>query len=88
MFPDYNKEIRITNQVDQLTVPELITLLDHIGKELSKDHITEQYAQYLNYVSDQLRELRRLALEVALEAEEETTEEMYETPVFKKHLPH
>ena len=71
MFPDYNKEIRVNAQSEQLTVPEVIGLLDKIGKELSRDQITEEYAQYLIYVSDQLRAMRQKALEVAMEAEEE-----------------
>ncbi|MGH1349506.1 MAG: hypothetical protein ACRBBN_01675 [Methyloligellaceae bacterium] len=86
MFPDYNKEIRLKPQSEQFTVPELICLLDQIGEELSRDHITEQYAQYLSYVSEQLRVMRQKAIEVAMEAEEDKV--AYPPAVVKKFLPH
>ncbi len=85
MFPDYNKEIRIENQSEEFTIPELITILDQLGKELSRDHITEKYAQYIDYVSKELREMRRAALEVAMDAEEEKA---FPEPEFKKDLHH
>ncbi len=69
MFPDYYKEIRLS-KTTPLTVPEVIYLLDQIEDELSKDKITEQFAPFLKFVSKQLREMRRLALEVAEEAEQ------------------
>ncbi len=86
MFPDYNKEIRVKSQSEQFTVPELICLLDQIGEELSRDHITEQYAQYLTYVSEQLRVMRQKAIEVAMEAEEEKI--ALPATLVKKSLPH
>ncbi len=86
MFPDYNKEIRLKTQSEQFTVPELICLLDQIGEELSRDHITEQYAQYLVYVSEQLRVMRQKAIEVAMEAEEEKM--AFPQPALKKRLSH
>ena len=72
MLPEHCNDISLL-QSTNLTVPEVIFILDKIESQLSKDPLTEQFSPFLHIVSDKLKEMRRIAHEVAKEADMNTS---------------
>lgn len=68
MSPETSNSMKFHHETSQsLTMVEVILMLNAIQEELSRDIVTKSLADVVGTVSDELNEIREIAVQVAQE---------------------